>query len=98
MVTTGRCWAVACAELQRLFARPQGRGLGLGRGLINARLDVAKSMGIKTVLADTLRKTTTMQVLYKELGFRQIEKYPESHSATHFPQLLAELRYYQLDL
>lgn len=86
------------AEFKRLFVRPAGRGLGLGRMLIAARLDAARDMGIKTVLADTLRKTTAMQALYKDFGFRPINRYPESHSALHFPALAPELLYFQRDL
>lgn len=86
------------AEFKRLFVRPEGRGRGLGRKLIQIRLDAARDMGLHTVLADTLRKTTAMQALYKDFGFRRIERYPESHSAVHFPLLADELRYFQLDL
>ncbi len=85
-------------EFKRLFVRPEGRGLGLGRKLIQARLDAARDMGLRTIFADTLRNTTAMQALYKEFGFREIERYPESHSALHFPVLAQELRYFQLDL
>jgi GNAT superfamily N-acetyltransferase len=74
-------------EFKRLFVRPEGRGLGLGRKLIQARLDAAREIDFTTILADTLRKTTAMQALYAEFGFRRIERYPESHSAIHFPAL-----------
>ncbi len=86
------------AEFKRLFVRPEGRGLGLGRKLIEMRLEVARKTGMQTVLADTLRKTTAMQALYKDFGFRPIARYPESHSAIHFPALEQELLYFQLDL
>jgi GNAT superfamily N-acetyltransferase len=86
------------AEFKRLFVRPQARGLGLGRKLIQVRLDAARNMGFKTILADTLRKTTAMQALYANLGFQPIDRYPESHSAVHFPALASELLYFQLDL
>lgn len=86
------------AEFKRLFVRPAGRGLGLGRTLIKMRLEAARKMGIRTVLADTLRKTTAMQALYREFGFHPIERYPESHSAVHYPALAAELIYFQKDL
>lgn len=85
-------------EFKRLFVRPQGRGLGLGRKLIQIRLDAAREMGMHTIFADTLRNTTAMQALYKEFGFREIERYPESHSAVQLPALIPELRYFQLDL
>lgn len=86
------------AEFKRLFVRPQGRGLGLGRMLIAARLDAAREMGMKTVFADTLRGTVAMQSLYKAFGFREIDRYPENHTAISLPALQPELRYFQLDL
>lgn len=86
------------AEFKRLFVRPAGRGLGLGRKLVEMRLDIARKMGIKTVLADTLRKTTAMQAIYKDLGFQPIPRYPESHSARNYPILEAEMLFFQLDL
>lgn len=86
------------AEFKRLFVRPQGRGLGLGRKLIQMRLGAARDMGMKTVFADTLRRTTAMQALYAEFGFRRIKGYPESHAALNLPALVPELRYFRLDL
>jgi len=85
-------------EFKRLFVRPEGRGLGLGRMLVQARLDAAREMGMKKVFADTLRGTLAMQSLYKSFGFREIDRYPESHTAISLPALRPELRYFQLDL
>ncbi len=86
------------AEFKRLFVVPEGRGLGLGRMLVKARLDAAREMGMKQVFADTLRGTVAMQALYKSFGFREIDRYPESHTALSLPALKPELRYFQLDL
>lgn len=85
-------------EFKRLFVLPQGRGQGLGRKLVQMRLDAARDMGMKHVFADTLRGTVAMQSLYKSCGFRKIARYPESHSAVQLPILEPELRYFQLDL
>lgn len=85
-------------EFKRLFVRPQGRSLGLGRMLVQARLDAANEMGMKHVFADTLRGTVAMQALYKSFGFREIDRYPESYTAISLPVLQPELRYFQLDL
>ncbi|MDA9980019.1 GNAT family N-acetyltransferase [Yoonia sp.] len=85
-------------EFKRLFVRPQGRGLGLGRLLVQARIDAAREMGMKHVFADTLRGTVAMQSLYKAFGFREIDRYPESRTAISLPALQPELRYFQLDL
>lgn len=85
-------------EFKRLFVQPEGRGLGLGRKLIQIRLDAAREIGLHTIFADTLRNTHAMQTLYKDFGFVETERYPESHSAVQFPALIPELRYFRLDL
>lgn len=85
-------------EFKRLFVQPEGRGLGLGRMLVQARLEAAREMGMKHIFADTLRGTVAMQSLYKSFGFREIDRYPESHTALSIPALQPELRYFQLDL
>jgi len=75
-------------EFKRLYVRPKGRGLGLGRKLIQARLDAARGMGLTTIFADTLRNTTAMRALYMKFGFCGINRYPENHSAISLPALI----------
>ncbi|KUF10457.1 hypothetical protein AVJ23_11240 [Pseudoponticoccus marisrubri] len=88
----------ARGELKRLFVRPEARGTGLGRALVERRLDEARAMGLKTILVDTLRHTAAMQALYRSLGFREIDRYPESSTANTFPELRPHMLYFRMDL
>jgi GNAT superfamily N-acetyltransferase len=57
-------------ELKRLWVRPKGRGLGLGRALTQAALDRAAATGRKAVFLDTIPAAMPAAVrIYLELGF-----------------------------
>ena len=86
------------AEFKRMFVRPEGRGQGIGRMLVERRMEVAKEMGITAIYADTLTASTTMHEMYRDLGFKQIARYPESHTVEHFPELEELLIYFHKDL
>lgn len=63
-------------EMKRLFVRPEAQGTGLGRALVEARIQAAKDMGLRWLYADTLRGNAPMLRLYDRLGFQEIERYP----------------------
>lgn len=84
----------AC-EVKRLYVRPASRGLGLGRKLMASILVHAKGHGATSVLLDTGVYDTAAQHLYRSLGFRQIDSYPEGESD---PEVLPYLLFMQLDL
>ncbi len=63
------------AEMKRLFVRPGFRGLGLGRQLVEAALDAARSAGYACVLLDTLNDMESARALYEELGFTEVPPY-----------------------
>jgi GNAT superfamily N-acetyltransferase len=85
-------------ELKRLFVRPEARGAGLGRRLVDLRIEAAREMGLSTLLVDTLAANVEMRGLYAKLGFSEIELYPESATNQMLPALLPLLRFYKLDL
>ncbi|MGJ8602894.1 MAG: GNAT family N-acetyltransferase [Marivita sp.] len=63
------------AELKRLFVRDLARGYGLGRQMIEMRIEKAKSLGATTILADTVRGNSSMLALYDRLGFSETPRY-----------------------
>jgi ribosomal protein S18 acetylase RimI-like enzyme len=64
----------AC-EMKRLFVRPQARGFGLGRRLVDAVVLAAQQAGYTTMLLDTLSDMEAARALYQEIGFTETEPY-----------------------
>jgi len=65
-------------EVKHMYIRPQYRGRGLGRGLLEYVLDQSVSMGHKLIRIDTGWFMETAQNLYRSCGFREVTPYPES--------------------
>ena len=63
------------AEMKRLYVRPAFRGLGVGRQLVEAILDSARTAGYTCVLLDTLDDMESARALYEELGFMEVPPY-----------------------
>lgn len=67
-------YANAC-EMKRLYVRSAFRGLGIGRGLAEAILDLARQADYSCVLLDTLDDMESARAMYVDLGFEEIAPY-----------------------
>lgn len=63
------------SEMKRLYVRKAFRGFGLGRQLVEATLDAARTAGYHCVLLDTLNDMEAARALYEDLGFSSIAPY-----------------------
>lgn len=67
-----------CCEMKRLHVRPEARGLGLGRALVDRIITVAQSLGYSEMRLDTVPSMTGANALYRKAGFVPIEPHYET--------------------
>ena len=72
-------------EVKRLYVRPQFRGSGLGKALMNTLAAEARAIGYSELIADTIPDVMrTALAMYERLGFERIEPYSnETPEAQH---------------
>ena len=85
-------------ELKRLFVKPEARGLGLGRRLVEMRIEAARALGLKSLYVDTLQNNQEMRGLYKKMGFKEEDSYTESDSLKLHTKMGNIVSYYSIDL
>ena len=69
-----------CAELGKVTAHPEARGLGLGRTVVAAIVDHARSAGLEVLYLGVRGNNHGAIELYEELGFREWGRLPNSIS------------------
>ncbi|MFX0081641.1 MAG: GNAT family N-acetyltransferase [Candidatus Hodarchaeota archaeon] len=64
-------------EIKRMYIRPEYRGKGLGKALLQKLLRKAKEFQFSIIRLETGKFMTTAQYIYHKVGFREIDEYPE---------------------
>lgn len=82
-------------EMKHLYVRPEARGTGLGRWLVEQRISDAQTLGLKCMIADTVRGNVEMPALYKNLGFEETAPNQISTSVNIAPEVAAGLRFFR---
>ncbi|WP_432730636.1 GNAT family N-acetyltransferase [Variovorax sp. W6] len=74
------------AEVKRMWASPDVRGLGLGRRLLDRLAEEAASRGMLTLRLETNRSLTEARHLYETAGFVEVEAFNDEPYAHHWFQ------------
>ncbi len=69
---------VTICEIKRMYVRPDFRGKGLGRVLLQRLIDEAKAMGFPTMRLDSARFMQAAHRVYRSVGFQEIAPYEGS--------------------
>jgi len=85
-------------ELKRDYVAANARGTGIGRRLLQARVDAARQMGLKRLIADTLPPNVEMRNLYPKLGFVEVDGPVETTTYIDQPMLRPYMRYLIMDI
>lgn len=93
-----KCLGPEIGELKRVFVTEKARGTGTGRALIEAREKVAREMGLKRLIADTLTPNVEMRDLYPKLGFVELDTPIETTTYKDQPMLRPHLHYFSKDI
>ncbi len=71
-------------EVKRMYVRPEFRGQGLGKALLQRLIDEAVSIGYTHLRLDSARFMTEAHHLYRSMGFTEIEPYEGSEIPEEF--------------
>ena len=71
-------------EIKRMYVKPDARGAGVGRRLLEGLLEAAEEAGCHRVRLDSVRFMDAAHALYRGAGFVEIEPYEESEIPPEF--------------
>ena len=77
-------------EMKRLYVKPQFRGRGLGKALVERIIEEGTELGYTKMRLDTLDRLKEAMAVYEAFGFRRIEPY--------YVNPLPDVVYWELDL
>ncbi len=63
------------AEIKRVFVRPDHRGKGISKQIINALEEKARMQGYQKLILETGKRLVVATKLYKQMGFVIIDNY-----------------------
>jgi GNAT superfamily N-acetyltransferase len=64
-----------CCEAKRLYVRPEYRGEGIGRALLDRLVREARLEGYREMFGDTLKSMTSALRMYGQAGFSVVPPY-----------------------
>jgi GNAT superfamily N-acetyltransferase/DNA-binding MarR family transcriptional regulator len=70
--------------LKRMWVAPSARGIGLGRRLLEALEDAARTLGANRIRLDTNKALKEAIALYRSAGYRQVAPFNAERYATHW--------------
>ena len=72
-----KLFGTAYGEIKRMYVRPQFRGMGFGKLILNHLADYAQANGVKILRLETGIYQREAIALYERLGFRRIPPFGE---------------------
>jgi GNAT superfamily N-acetyltransferase len=73
-------------EIKRMYVRPEFRGRGIGRALLEALISDTQEIGYPIIRLDSTRFMAAAHSLYRSLGFQEIKLYSESEIPAEYHQ------------
>jgi ribosomal protein S18 acetylase RimI-like enzyme len=70
----------AVGEIKRMYVRPQERGRGVGRAILETLLDDARAIGYEVVRLETAKFMHEAQAVYRSRGFTEIAKFENAEA------------------
>ena len=71
-------------EIKRMYVRPEYQRKGMGRRLLEARIEEARRIGYSKIKLDSAPFAREAQAFYRKMGFRDIDPYPESEAPREY--------------
>jgi GNAT superfamily N-acetyltransferase len=73
-------------EIKRMYVVPDARSRGVGRALLTALEDAARTLGYTRVRLDAGPEQKHSRALFEDTGYVEIEKYNGNHIADYFAE------------